>query len=113
MYVCLQRAVKAAEAVARRKKEEGKRKEYEARMIRKAKREGLSDLNHYLNIGSENPTVSDLTDLSKMPKQEAFEIWKKKYSQHCFAFHFEPEKCPRDRKCAFLHADALIGEAYG
>jgi hypothetical protein len=99
--------------VARRKKNEGKRKEYEARMIRKAKREGLSDLNHYLNIGSQNPTVADLLELQKMSKENAFDEWKKKFSQHCFAFHFERDKCPRERTCAFLHADALIGEAYG
>jgi hypothetical protein len=82
-------------------------------MIRKAKREGLTDLNHYLNIGSQNPTAVELSDLKKLPKEEAFEIWKKKYSQHCFAFHFDPAKCARERTCAFLHADALMGEVYG
>lgn len=82
-------------------------------MIRKAKREGLADLNHYLNIGSQNPTVADIAELSKMPKEEAFETWKKKHSQHCFAYHLDPNKCVRERTCAFLHADAVIGEAYG
>lgn len=108
-----QRASKIAEAVARRKKNESKRKDYEARMVRKAKREGLSDLNHYLNIGSQNPTVADIIELNEMPKEKAFEIWKNKYSQHCFSYHFDKQKCARERTCAFLHADALIGEAYG
>ena len=82
-------------------------------MIRKAKREGLADLNHYLNIGSQNPTAADIQELSKMTKEEAFAVWKQKYSQHCYAFHFDKDRCPRERTCAFLHADALIGEAYG
>ena len=43
--------------MARKRREEGKRKAYEARMIRKAKREGLSDLEYYLRIGANVPTV--------------------------------------------------------
>jgi len=102
---------RAKEAAARKKAEEGKRKAFEDRMIRKAKREGKSDLMYYLNEGAENPTSEELDELKKMSKDEAFQIWKKKHSQHCFAFHFEEGGCPRDRKCAFLHADARISEA--
>lgn len=106
-----QKQKRAKEAAARKKMEEGKRKAFEERMIRKAKREGLSDLMHYLNSGSENPTMEELEELRSMTKEEAFEIWKVKHSQHCFAFHFDEKGCVRDRKCAFLHADARIGEA--
>ena len=80
-------------------------------MMRKAKREGLSDIMHYLNTGAENPTMEELAVLRDMSKEDAFEIWKNKHSQHCFAFHFNEGGCQRDRKCAFLHADARIGEA--
>ena len=106
------KTARVAEAVARRKREEGKRKEFEKRMIRKAKREG-KDLDFYLNIGSENPTAAEISELLKLPSEQAFELWKQRHSQHCFVFHMNSDKCPRERTCSFIHADALVGEAYG
>jgi tRNA-dihydrouridine synthase 1 len=106
-----QKQKRAKEAAARKKAEEGKRKAFEERMVRKAKREGKSDPMFYLNSGAENPTLEQLEALRSMTKEEAFGVWKERYSQHCFAFHFNEGGCSRDRKCAFLHADARIGEA--
>lgn len=111
----VQRQKRAKDALAKRKLEEGKRKQFEERMIRKAKREGLSDLLYYLNQGASNPSQEDIAHLKSLPQDQAFEIWKAQYSQHCYAFHFEPSGCVRDRKCAFLHADPKIseGEIFG
>ena len=50
------KAIKARKALERRKAEEGKRKAYEGRMTRKAKREG-KDPNFYLIQGAEVRTV--------------------------------------------------------
>ena len=108
------KAKREKEALERRKREEGKRKEFEARMIRKAKREG-KDLNYYLMQGSMIPTSEIIEGLKSMKREEAFEVWKQNHGQHCWAFHLEAGGCPRDRKCAFLHADAKVaqGESYG
>ena len=46
------------EAAARKKREESKRKDFEARMVRKAKREGL-DPNAYLE-GQDPPSIADV-----------------------------------------------------
>jgi tRNA-dihydrouridine synthase len=88
-----------------KKHEEGKRKEFEARMIRKAKREGLKDLFFYLNQGSEVPSNELIQQLKAMTKDDAFDIWKNKHSQHCWNYHFHADGCGRDRKCSFLHQD--------
>jgi hypothetical protein len=111
----IQKQKRAKEALAKRKQEESKRKLFEERMVRKAKREGLSDLLYYLNQGVENPTLEDLSKLKAMDKKEAFAEWKKRFSQHCYSFHFDPQGCTRDRKCAFLHADPRVseGEIFG
>lgn len=98
------------ELLAQKKREEGKRKAYEARMIRKSKREG-KDINYYLNIGAKNPTQEIVDKLKAMKREEAFEIWKKDHSQHCFSHHFDEGGCKRDRTCAFLHADVTVAEA--
>jgi len=98
------------EMLALKKREEGKRKAYEQRMMRKSKREGR-DINYYLNIGAKNPTQEILDRLKALSKEEAFEVWKKDHSQHCYAHHFEDGGCKRDRTCAFLHADVTIAEA--
>jgi hypothetical protein len=84
-------------------------------MMRKAKREGKEDAMFYLKQGLDNPTTEELDELQVMTKEARFDIWKSRHSQHCFAFHFETGGCPRDRKCAFLHADASMSEpvAYG
>ncbi len=96
--------IRQKKELERRKLEEGKRKRYEERMSRKAKREG-KDANFYLSQGAEVPTIERLKVLRAMSKEMAFEEWKKRHSQHCYDFHFNPEKCSRDRTCAFLHAD--------
>ena len=85
-----------------------KRIEFEKRMIRKAKREG-KELDYYLKIGAAIPTVQELQDLRMMSKEESFNIWKNKHSQHCYSYHIynhpDMKKCDRDRSCAFLHSD--------
>lgn len=92
-------------ALERKRHEEGKRKAYEARMIRKAKREKKSDLEFYLRQGAEVPTVATLKRLKTMTKEKQLLEWKKgNHSQHCMAFHLEG--CKRDRACAFLHVNA-------
>jgi tRNA-dihydrouridine synthase 1 len=94
------------DALDRKRREEGKRKAYEARMIRKAKREGREDLEYYLRQGAKTPDVTELIKLRTLPKEEQMEQWKAgDHSQHCLAFHLGG--CKRDRACAFLHADVL------
>lgn len=101
---------KANEAIARMKREENKRKEFEARMIRKAKRES-KPLDHYLKIGAILPSVQRLIEMRCMTKDESFQEWKQHHSQHCYAFHIfhhvGAKQCDRDRTCAFLHMDAV------
>ncbi|KAL9186365.1 hypothetical protein ACHAXT_005603 [Thalassiosira profunda] len=101
-----QKAARDKEAMARKRREEGKRKAYEARMLRKAKREGLSDLEHYLRIGAEVPSVETVKRLKRAPKEERLAAWKKDHSQHCLAYHLEEGGCKRDRACAFMHVEA-------
>jgi hypothetical protein len=107
------KAQKAKEALERRKYEEGKRKAYEERMTRKAKREG-KPLDFYLRQGLEPPTEEVVRQLKAMCKEEAFQQWKVNYAQHCYAFHTEGS-CSRDRTCSFLHTDTKVAEsvAYG
>ena len=100
---------KAKQLAARKKFEEGKRKRFEERMIRKAKREGLEDLNFYLNQGSEPPSLEEIEAMKKLDKDDQFAMWKAQFSQHCYPYHFET--CTRDRACAFLHADASLGDS--
>ncbi|GFH48086.1 hypothetical protein CTEN210_04562 [Chaetoceros tenuissimus] len=100
-----EKAMKEKEALERKKREEGKRKAYEARMIRKAKREGKSDLEHYLRIGAQVPSAEEIEMLKKLSKEDQLKRWiENDHSQHCLAFHLD--SCKRDRACAFLHADA-------
>ena len=85
-------------------------------MVRKAKREG-KDLHFYLLQGAEAPTTEEITYLKAMNAEEAFFVWKKKFAQHCYAFHFDVGGCTRERTCSFLHADprynAEEGVAFG
>ncbi|CAM9309731.1 unnamed protein product, partial [Heterosigma akashiwo] len=61
----------------RKREEEGKRKRYEARVVRKAKREGRPE-DYYLNLGAEVPSVEKVKELKDMvDKDAAFDIWKK------------------------------------
>jgi len=102
----IEKAKQQKEALARKKREEGKRKAFEARMVRKAKREGKADLEHYLRIGAEVPTLNTIQKLRSLQRDEQLRLWKQDHSQHCVAFHLDPEGCKRDRACAFLHTDA-------
>ena len=101
-----EKAKREKEAIAKKRAEEGKRKAYEGRMTRKAKREGLADLEHYLRIGAEVPSVEIIKKLKKLPKEERLGTWKKNHSQHCMSYHLEEGGCKRDRACAFLHSEA-------
>jgi tRNA-dihydrouridine synthase len=101
---------RAKEAIERRKREEGKRKAFEERMMRKAKREG-KDLDFYLQRGAEPPSAEDLLELKQMTKEEAFAVWRSRFGQNCFAYHFESGGCTRERTCAFLHVDVSYTEA--
>jgi len=104
------KAKRAKEALERRKYEEGKRKAYEERMVRKAKREG-KELDFYLRQGIEPPTEDAIKELKAMTKEKAFEVWKAKYPQHCYALHLQEGGCTRDRTCSFLHSDSRVAEA--
>jgi hypothetical protein len=79
-------------------------------MMRKAKREGLTDLEFYLRQGSAAPTgtpetVTKLLD-NTLSNQEQMAIWKQDdHSQHCMVFHLGDSK--RGRFCAFLHLDII------
>ena len=96
------------EALERKRREEGKRKAYEARMIRKAKREGQEDLEYYLRQGAQTPTSIEVKKLRRLSKDEQMQHWKSgNHAQHCLAFHLHEGGCKRDRSCAFLHVDAL------
>jgi tRNA-dihydrouridine synthase 1 len=107
----IEKAKQQKEALERKKREEGKRKAFEARMVRKAKREG-KDLEHYLRIGAEVPTLSTIQKLKSLQRDEQLRLWKQDHSQHCMAFHLDPEGCKRDRACAFLHTDAKDGNSF-
>ena len=98
---------KEKEALERKKREEGKRKAYEARMVRKAKREGRDDLEFYLRQGAKVPTIDEVQKLRFLSKEDQLQKWKDgDHSQHCLAYHLFEGGCKRDRSCAFLHADA-------
>jgi tRNA-dihydrouridine synthase 1 len=62
---------KMREAIERRKWEEGKRKRFEERMIRKAKREG-KDQFFFLNEGSAPPTIEKLEILKS---KNIYDVW--------------------------------------
>ena len=95
-------------ALERKKWEEGKRKRYEERMQRKAKREGKS-LDYYIKEGLDPPLTTDIERIKSCDcEDKSLELWKSigKYKQHCFMFHYHGS-CPRDRSCCFLHMDAV------
>ena len=104
----VQKAKAAKDALVRQQQEEGKRKRYEGRMMRKAKREGKTDLEFYLRQGSAVPTKETITKLTTMSNDTKAQmaLWKERdHSQHCMAFHLG-DKCQRGRSCAFLHLEA-------
>ena len=91
-------------ALENKKLEEGKRKRYEDRLTRKAKREGLP-LDFYLKIGAEAPSVETIEMLKALSKEQQLAMWKEAHSQHCLGFHLNKGGCKRDRSCAFIHMD--------
>ena len=100
----VKKAQQEKEALERKRLEEGKRKAYEARMIRKAKREGKEDLEFYLRQGATVPTKATVEELQGLDQQARLQIWKdRNHSQHCLAFHLGD--CKRGRSCAFMHVD--------
>jgi len=99
----VKRVKREREALERKKIEEGKRKAYEARMIRKAKREKREDLEYYLRQGAAVPTLKTVKDMKILSKEKQLQMWKDRdHSQHCMLFHLSGD-CPRGRGCAFLH----------
>mmetsp|Transcript_429 Transcript_429/g.1051 ORF Transcript_429/g.1051 Transcript_429/m.1051 type:complete len:388 (-) Transcript_429:79-1242(-) len=115
------------EAAERKKREEGKRKAYEQRMVRKAKRDGREDLQFYLRTGLAPPSRDDIKAVLALPEAERMPAWRQGFGQHCMAYHLgapasgaggagQASGCTRERTCAFLHVDALAsaaGEAGG
>ena len=100
-----EKAAREKAALAKRKEEEGKRKRFEARMIRKAKREERADLEHYLRIGAEVPTLETVDKLRGLSKEKQLSAWKVDHLQHCLSYHLHHDGCKRGRACAFLHVD--------
>lgn len=99
-----ERAKREREAAARRKAELGRRRDYEARMRRKAAREG-KPMDYYLEQGASPPTLAQLEEARSLPEEKRLGWWKGRFSQHCFAYHLQAGGCQRERACAFLHAD--------
>lgn len=92
------------EAAARRKQEVAKRKAYDGRMTRKAKREG-KPLDFYLKQGRDPPTHDDLVRIKALPQDQQIPAWRADFGQHCYAFHCATGGCKREKACAFLHTD--------
>lgn len=108
-----EKARRDKEALERKRHEEGKRKRFEARMIRKAKREGMKDLEYYLKLGASVPTVENVYRLRTKPKDVQLKEWKAlDHTQHCMAFHLDSGGCKRGRACAFLHVDATGSNSF-
>ena len=111
-YFNAEKQKKEREALEKKKIEEGKRKAFESRMIRKAKREGLVDVEFYLRQGSKIPSLKFVYELKKLPREKQLELWKKDHSQHCLSYHLNPKGCDRNRSCAFLHMDPIGVNAF-
>lgn len=108
----LEKQKREKEALEKKKREEGKRKAFEARMIRRAKREGLDDVEFYLRLGSKIPTMETIAAIKSLSKEKQLELWKRDHSQHCLSYHLSPEGCSRNRACAFLHMDPVNANAF-
>lgn len=103
-----QKEAEAKEAEHAKLQERQKRRDFEQRMVRKAKREGLDDLNFYLERGLKPPTSDDLEECKKCggAGDARLSWWKERFSQHCFAFHgLATTPCSKGRGCPFLHVD--------
>ena len=107
------KAQQEKDAIEKQKQEEGKRKAYEARMVRKAKREGKQDLEFYLRQGAVVPTEATVKELLTLPKEEQLRLWKERdHSQHCIGFHLGGGVCHRGRSCAFLHVASTTANTF-
>jgi len=106
----MDKSAREKEALETKKREECKRKAFEARMMRKAKREGKSDLEHYLRIGAEVPSLETIQRLKADSKEEQLSLWKREHSQHCMDYHLGT--CKRAKGCSFLHMDAKGGNSF-
>ena len=95
----------AAQKAVRRKMVESSREKFEARMKRKAIRDG-KDENFYLNTGPA-PSPDVLLKLKATPEGERVAAWREwGLGQHCMAHHIDG--CPRldaGKECSFLHAE--------
>ena len=89
-----QREERAKEALADRKREQSKRKNFEERMIRKAKRED-KPTSYYLDKGAATPLPADLTHAKTLENKEQMAWWREKFGQHCSAFHLVADGCAR------------------
>ncbi len=103
-----EKARREREALELKKWREATRRRFEERMQRKAARAGLP-VDHFLKQGAEVPTVKAIAELKAMAAAAAWERWKSRHGQHCWAMHMEAGGCTRERTCAFLHADAQRG----
>jgi len=98
------------ESLDRRREEAGKRKAFEARMIRKAKREG-KDVEFYLRQGATIPSIETIRELKTLSRDDQLRLWKDRdHSQHCMAFHLGT--CQRGRSCAFLHVSPTTSNTF-
>ena len=97
--------VKAREAEAAwRKVCAAKRREFEERLQRKARREGRDD-DHYLAKGRAPPSAAAVAEVRGLGASARIGWWSARYGQHCLQYHVEG-KCDRAQSqwgCAFLH----------
>eukprot|EP00658_Telonema_sp_P-2_P033719 TRINITY_DN24693_c0_g1_i3.p1 TRINITY_DN24693_c0_g1~~TRINITY_DN24693_c0_g1_i3.p1 ORF type:complete len:331 (+),score=71.21 TRINITY_DN24693_c0_g1_i3:188-1180(+) len=94
---------KASEEKAKRTKlAASSRARFEARMKRKAAREG-KDAGFYLKTGPP-PSPAAVCELLKIDKAERVGAWRTQgFGQHCMEYHLS--ECGRMKDCAFLHTD--------
>lgn len=100
-----ERAQAEADALQRKKQQEGARRRFEERMIRKAKREGKNDVLYYVKLGSAIPSRAFVAKLKTMAPEDALRAFKQNHAQHCLSFHIG--SCQQGRTCAFMHVDAI------
>lgn len=60
---------------------------------------------HFLKQGARAPNAEDMAEMRAMAPPDRWARWKSEHGQHCWALHFEPGGCARERTCAFLHAE--------
>lgn len=99
-------------AAACEKRNAQKRREFEQRMERKARREGKPD-DAYTRSGRVPPTDTQVAQLRALAPPERMAWWSARFGQHCLAFHVEGE-CERaqgEHGCAFLHVSPTAAAA--